>query len=137
MAFFVNFHMVFFLCLDISPNTNKNLKYVKVKVRGPDAINNLISEICNSDITRKLTLNLRANLNENYKVLTTAISKAMEKSMSTKLVKFNIKNLIGLRKVSVIQILTEIKCTKKLKETPQKSTAYLNLRVSLRSAIKY
>ena len=75
------------------------------------------SEIRNSDMTSKLTLNLRANPNENYNVLTTTLSKAMEKSMPTKLVKFNkkdIKNLNGLRKISLIQLLTEIKCKKKL-----------------------
>ena len=87
---------------------------IKVKTSGPDAIINLISEIRNSDMTSKLTLNLRANPNENYNVLTTTISKAMEKSMPTKLFKFNkknIKKLIGLREVSWIQLITEIKCT--------------------------
>ena len=84
-------HFPYFLCLDISPYTNKNPHYVQVKTSGPDAINNLISEIRNSDMTSKLTLNWRANLNENYNVLTTTKSKAMEKSMPTKLVKFNKK----------------------------------------------
>ena len=73
-----------FLSLDISPNTNKNPQYIKVKTRGPDAINNLISEIRNSDMTSKLTLNLRASPKDNYNVLTATISKAMEKSMPTK-----------------------------------------------------
>ena len=76
------------------------------------------SEIRNTDMTSKLNLNLRANPNENYNVLTTTLSKAMEKKMPTKLVKFNkkdIKNLNGLRKISLIQLLTEIKCEKKLR----------------------
>ena len=74
-------------------------------------------------MTSKLTLNLRAKQNTNYNVLTTTLSKEMEKSMPTKLVKFNKKklkkkNLNGLRKVSLIQLLTGIKCTTNWK-TPQ------------------
>ena len=57
-------HFPYFLSLDIPPYTNKKPN-IKVKTRDPDAINNLISEIRNSDMTSKLTLNLRANPNEN------------------------------------------------------------------------
>ena len=39
----------------------------------------------------QLILNLRSNPNENYNVLTTTISKEMEKSIPTKLDKFNKK----------------------------------------------
>ena len=50
----------------------------------------------------------------NLVVATTVFIKAMEKSMPTKIVKFNkynMKNLNGLRKVSLIQLFTEVKCT--------------------------
>ena len=74
-------------------------------------------------MTSKLTLNLRANPNENYNVLTTTISKAMEKSMPTKLVKFNKKKH---KKSNWITrgILNSInyrdKMYNKLKDTPKK-----------------
>ena len=129
-------HFPYFDSLDISPYTNKNHQYIKVKTRGPDAINNLISEIRNSDMTSKLTLNLRANPNENYNVLATTISKAMEKSMPTKLVKFN-KKKHKKSKWITLGILNSItyrdKMYNKLKDTPKNSTAYLNLRVNLRT----
>ena len=78
-------------------------------------------------MTSKLTLNVRANPNENYNVLTTTISKAMEKSMPTKLVKFNKKSK-WITQGIFNSITNRDKMYNKLKDT-----AYLNLRVNLRT----
>ena len=129
-------HFPYFLSLDISPYTNKNPQYIKVKTRDPDAINNLLSEIRNSDMTSKLTLNVRANPNENYNVLTTTISKAMVKSMPTKLVKLNKKKHKKSKWITqgILNSITyRDKMYNKLEDTQKNSTAYLNLRVNLRT----
>ena len=114
-------HFPYFLCLDISPYTNKNPQYVKVKTRGPDTINNLISEIRNSDMTSKLTLNY---------------TNAMGKSMQTKLVKFDKKKHKKSKWITqglLNSITYRDKMYNKLKDTPNNSTAYLNLRLNVRT----
>ena len=87
-------------------------------------------------MTSKLTLNWRANPNENYNVLTTNISKAMVKPMPTKLVKFNKKKHEKYEWITqgILNSITyRDKMYSKLKDTPKNSTAYLNLRVNLRT----
>ena len=72
-------------------------------------------------MTSKLTSNLRANPNENYNVLTT-ISKEMEKSMPTKLVKFNKKKHKKSKWITqgILNSITyRDKMYNKLKDTPK------------------
>jgi exonuclease III len=82
-------HFMTFLCADIKTEYTKPPKFIVHQTKTPNAIASFTREIIETDFMSMLNQNVNIDPNENYEKVKNILTRAVDKHLPTKLVKFN------------------------------------------------
>ena len=86
-------HFMTFLCADIKTEYTKPPKFILHQTKTPNAIASFTNEIIETDFMSMLNHNVNTDPNDNYEKIKTILTRAVDKHLPTKLVKFKKQTL--------------------------------------------
>ena len=129
-------HFPYFLCINYTNKKHRTHKYIRIRQKTVNSLNNLKSEIVHLNIYNKLNLDINSDPNINYDIIDDAISAAINRHLPVKLVKFHKhkhKKSNWITKGIIRSIKYRDKLYAELKQTTTDTPEYTNLKTNLKT----